>query len=38
MSFRALEHVIVYPETTQYAVNADMEIKYVLKRSWVVKR
>ena len=36
--YEKVGHIIVYPETTNFAVNADMEIKYVLRRGWIVTR
>ena len=27
--------IVVKPETTSYEVNADMEVKYVLRRGWI---
>ena len=27
--------IVVKPDTTSYEVNADMEVKYVLRRGWI---
>jgi hypothetical protein len=33
--YERVGNLIVKPTTTRYKVNADMEIKYALKRGWI---